>query len=283
MPAVRIRDLLKWGVDNLSRAEIETAHLDAEVLLAHLLNVDRVYLYAYPEQPLGQEAQIRYEGLIKRRISHEPVAYITGHVEFMGLDFLVNSDVLIPRPETELIVEIINESGDEFSRALDVGTGSGAIAVSLAKYKPCWEVLATDISMEAIKIAQENAHRHGVSKRVRFIQTDLFDGLKRCKSFDWIVSNPPYIPTEQLHKLPPDVINYEPIIALDGGPEGINVINRLIVEAHYYLKDRGKLVIEIGYGQTDAIKKIVEDLGRYSQYKFVNDYSGVPRVIYLEG
>lgn len=282
MSSVCIRDLLKWGVDSLYKAGIETAHLDAEVLMAHLIDVDRIHLYAYPKQVLDDETRIRYEELIRQRALRKPVAYITGHVEFMSLDFYVNNNVLIPRPETELIVELLNEFGDGFSKVLDVGTGSGVIAISLAKYNPGWKVLATDISMEAIDIAQENANRHGVCQRVRFVQMDLFNGLKRCKFFDWIVSNPPYIPTGQLNKLPPDVINYEPIIAIDGGPDGLNVIRKLIDEAHYYLNDEGRLVIEIGYGQVDAIKEILEDTEAYGQYRFIDDLSGIPRILYLE-
>jgi release factor glutamine methyltransferase len=206
----------------------------------------------------------------------------------MSLDFNVNRDVLIPRLETEMLVETVCKFRSSFNttlhpsqegcKVLDIGTGSGAIAVSLARYNPDWFVLATDVSMNALLIARENAVRHGVINKVSFVQTDLFDGISPNFKFDWVVSNPPYIPTSDLASLPDEIRKYEPIIALDGGTDGLDVIKQIIENAFMFLKPSGYLAIEFGYGQSEDVKRIADEIGRYTDYLIIKDYSEVLRV-----
>ena len=209
-----------------------------------------------------------------------PVSYLTGHKEFMSLDFIVNENVLIPRPETEVLVETVCRLGEPGSRVLELGAGSGAIAVSLAKYNPDWYVLATDLSMEALIVAQENARYHGVTDRVYFLQGDLLNAFSSRSKFDWVVSNPPYIPARDLAGLPAGIRRYEPILALDGGLDGLDVIRRIIAEAHRVLKPGGRLAIEIGYGQSEDVQEIASKTERYSGCSIVRDYSGISRVFH---
>jgi len=267
---------LKQAINLLKDGGIENPKLDAEVLLAHVLNKDRIQLYIYPDYVLNDDENSRYRALIDKRLARIPVSYLTGHKEFMSLDFRVDN-VLIPRPETEVLVETVCKLGDAGSKVLDLGTGSGAIAVSLARYNPDWSILATDISMDALLIARENASRHNVTNQILFIQTDLFDGVSPTYNFDWIVSNPPYIPTGDLANLPDEVKN-EPIIALNGGTDGLDVIRRIIKDASVYLKPYGCLAIEIGYGHSESIQKIADETGKYTDYSIIKDYSGIPRI-----
>jgi len=284
------KEFFLWATELLSDEGIQNPQLDAEVLLAYVLNKDRVQLYIYPDYVLSNRECLQYKTLIGKRLERVPVSYLTGHKEFMSLDFKVNRNILIPRPETEMLVETVckfgsntplrpsQEGNDAGSRVLDLGTGSGAIAVSLAEYNPDWSVLATDVSMDALLIARENAIFHGVIDRVWFIQTDLFDGISPNYKFDWIVSNPPYIPTSDLSSLSDEIRKYEPILALDGGIDGLDVIIRIIENAFLFLKSFGHLAIEIGYGQSDDVQRIAEETGKYSDYLVVNDYSGIQRV-----
>jgi release factor glutamine methyltransferase len=279
-----VKDILKQSIKLLKNGGIETPQLDAEVLLSYVLNKDRSQLYIYPDYVLSEDENSHYRVLIDKRLEHTPISYLTGHKEFMSLDFKVNRNVLIPRPETELLVETVckfrstpNPSQEEIT-VLDLGTGSGAIAVSLAKYNTNYSILATDVSMSALFVARENAIHNDVINRVLFIQTDLFDGISPNNKFDWVVSNPPYIPTGDLPSLPEEIRKYEPILALDGGTDGLDVIKRIIENASMFLKPSGHLAIEFGYGQSDGVQRIADEIGKYSDYDVIKDYSGILRV-----
>jgi release factor glutamine methyltransferase len=273
-----IREILVWGTEKLSKEGIPTARLDAEVLLAYVLKKDRNWLYLESESEVNISDKAFYKALIDKRLKRVPVSYLTGHKEFMSLDFQVNANVLIPRPETELLIDTVSRLGNAESNVLELGTGSGAIAVSLAKYNPRWLIWATDISMDALLIARENAISHDVIGRISFIQTDLFAGIAVRAKFDWIISNPPYISADEFDSLPEEVKEYEPIVALNGGNDGLDVIRRMINEAFSFLKADGRLAIEIGYGQIDDVKKIADEVGKYSDYFVINDYADIPRI-----
>ncbi len=272
------KDLLQWAVGKLRKCNTETPRLDAEVLLAYAMGKDRLQLYLAMEETVDAERELSYRILIEKRSAHVPISYLTGHKEFMSLDFTVNESVLIPRPETEILVEAVCKLGEPGSRVLELGTGSGAIAVSLAKYNPDWHILATDLSMEALLVARGNARCHGVIDRISFLQGDLFDALSSQGEFDWVVSNPPYIPAEDMENLPAGVRDYEPLLALDGGRDGLDVIRRIISEAHEMLKPGGRLAIEMGYGQSNDVQGIADKIGEYSHYSMIKDYSGIPRI-----
>jgi release factor glutamine methyltransferase len=285
-----VKDILKQSIKLLKDDGIETPRLDAEVLLSYVLNKDRSQLYIYPDYVLSDDENSRYRALIDKRLEHTPISYLTGHKEFMSLDFKVNGNVLIPRPETELLVETVckfrsntplrpsQEGNGIVRKVLDLGTGSGAIAVSIAKYNPDYLLLATDVSMSALFVARENVVHNDVINRVLFIQTDLFEGISPNNKLDWVVSNPPYIPTGDLSSLPDEIRNYEPILALDGGTDGLDVIKKIIENAFMFLKPSGHLAIEIGYGQSDDVQRIAEETGKYSDYDMIKDYSEIPRV-----
>lgn len=273
-----IGSILAWAIKTLTDGGIENPQLDAEVLLAYALKKDRVYLYLDSQKQLEKSIVLNYKRLIGERLKHKPISYITGYKEFMSLDFIVNESVLIPRPETEILVETVRKLGNPGSMILELGTGSGAIAVSLAKYNQDWKVVATDISFQALLVASENARLHNVSERVRFIQTNLFDGLSRHKLYDCVVSNPPYVPTGDLDSLSDDIRKYEPIIALDGGKDGLDVIKQILIQSPDVLKIGGYVAMEIGYSQSGRIIDFASALGMYSDCFTVNDYSGIPRV-----
>ena len=276
----RAKDLLYWATGKLKKFNVETPRLDAEVLLAYAMQKDRVQLYLDLEKVTEGKIRSYYKILIGQRSARIPVSYITGHKEFMSLEFAVNENVLIPRPETEILVETVCKHGKAKSQILEIGTGSGAIAVSLAKYNPDWCILATDLSMEALLVAQENARYHGVTDRVSFLQGDLLSVFSSSNKFDWVVSNPPYIPANDLVSLPIEIRKYEPTLALDGGADGLDVIKRIIIEAPTVLKSGGQLAIEMGHEQSGDVQKIADETKIYSNYSIVKDYSGIPRIFH---
>lgn len=273
-----IGSILIWATETLKNGGIENPRLDAELLLAYVLKKERINLYLDYHKTLEKYLELNYKRLIEERLKHKPISYIVGHKEFMSLDFKVNESVLIPRPETEILVETVCKIGNSKSMILELGTGSGAIAISLAKYKQDWKIVATDISFQALLIAYENACIHNVSKRIKFIQTNLFDGLSKRRLYNWVVSNPPYVPTDDLDTLPDDIRNYEPILALDGGRDGLDIIKQILIHSSEILKIDGHLAIEIGYDQSSKVIDFAKALGTYSDYFIVNDYSGIPRV-----
>lgn len=273
-----VKDLLQWATERLKQRGSETPRLDAEILLAHAMKIDRLQLYLAFEDDVDKDGELYYRSMIEERLAYRPVSYLIGNKEFMSLDFIVNENCLIPRPETETLVETVCRLGKAGSRVLELGTGSGAIAISFAKYNPDWYVVATDLSMEAILVAQENARLHDVIDRISFLQGDLFIAFSRHSEFDWVVSNPPYIPTRDLADLPAGIRQYEPIVALDGGTDGLSVIRRIIAEAYTVLKPGGQLAMEIGYGQSDEVQNLAYETGKYSDFSIIEDYSGIPRV-----
>jgi release factor glutamine methyltransferase len=247
---------------------------DAEVLLAHVLRCDQAALLTHPERLLSPAESDQLENFLKRRLTSEPMQYITGSQEFFGLLFEVTPDVLIPRPETEHLVEAALEHiGGEAVRMVDVGTGSGAIAVSLAHARPQSHVTAVDLSPAALEVARRNAQRHGVLERVTFLQSNLLAALDGT-DFDVVVSNPPYIAEGEV--LEPQVSNYEPHPALYAGPTGLEVYERLIPEARKVLKPGGWLLLEIGFGQQPAVEALLRG---WRFLSVVHDLQGIPRVV----
>lgn len=283
-----IKDLLSVTSEYLKKKDIDNPRLCAEMLLAHQLKTTRIKLYLDFDKPLGEKDVNEYRTLIQRRLKREPVQYITGVQEFRSMEFMVGPQVMVPRPETEILLEhaisILKDkrhaNETETVSVLDMGTGSGAIAISLALEFPNGDIWASDVSADAIETAKSNALKHGVGARVQFILSDLFSAFNdKSRIFDVIVSNPPYIPAEDYDMLPPEVRKYEPRRALDGGEEGLFFINRLILEAKDFLKPRGWLLIEMAPFQTPKAMALVERTGFYEEKKIVKDYSHKERVL----
>lgn len=249
--------------------------MEAELLLTRVLHKDRVYLYTHYEAPVNQQERDQYRELIKRRVKGEPSAYISGVKEFMSLEFSVSPAVLIPRPETELLVEKALEilSIRQSGQVCDIGTGSGAIAVSIAYYAPYADVKAVDISAAALEIARKNADRHGVN--INFFQGDLLEPFEDEK-FDLIVANLPYISEAEYQSLSPEIRLYEPELALLGGEDGLDPYRRLVLAASNHLKPQGYMLLEIGAGQGKAAQEM---LTGFVQVELIQDYSGHDRIL----
>jgi release factor glutamine methyltransferase len=270
----------------------DSAHRDALLLLLHALGISRAAVHADPGRILTLDQQARYESFILRRLANEPIQYITGEQEFYSLALHVSPAVLIPRPETEFLIEAVLAELDPAShlRILDIGTGSGAIAIALAHHLPNAHVIATDISAATLVVASSNAARHHLSSRIRFVKSDLIDALAPGEAafdapgspasglgslgWDAIVSNPPYIPTGDRGTLHPQVCDFEPAAALFAGPDGLEVYRRLIPQARAALKPGGLLALEIGYGQRDAVAAL---LAGWNALRFVDDLQQIPR------
>jgi len=257
--------LLNWTTGYFRRAGIENPRLNAEVLLAAVANVQRIMLYARFDEELAAEKRARFRELVRRRAEGEPVQYLLGRAEFYGRTFRVTPAALIPRPETELLVNVCLEKLPEEASgmwAADIGTGCGAIAVTLACERPGLRLAATDSSPDALELARENARRHGVADRILFGQGHLCEALPaELASGDWplalVASNPPYIPSAQIEELQREVRDHEPRAALDGGPDGLRVIRELIPAAARVLSPGGWLVLELGEGQAEPVRKQV--------------------------
>jgi release factor glutamine methyltransferase len=277
--------LLEWTTSYFASRAIESPRAGAEILLAHVLNLQRVDLYLRYDQPLMQAELERYKALIRRRVRREPVAYITGCREFWSMNLTVSGEVLIPRPETECLVEQVladlsTEETAEPSHILELGTGSGAIVLALASSLHRSLCFASDVSERSVQVARENARRHGLDGRIHFFCGDWTRPLcTRSTPFDVIVSNPPYIPTDQIKTLEPEIHLYEPLRALDGGDDGLVSVRRLITQAHRLLRSGGRLLLEIGHDQKEAIRHIVATAGQYEDPIFTKDYAGVNRVV----
>lgn len=279
MPILKFEEALADAANILRLKGLETPRLDAEVILGFLLKVSRTDLYINHDSLLSADLLEEYLSLIKRRANREPVAYITGEREFMSLLFMVNNNVLIPRPETEIIVEEALKSKP--LRIIDVGTGSGAIAVSMAYYIPESTVWAVDISPQALETARLNAICHHVNDRVNFIEGNLLDNfmiMDFSGTFDLITANLPYIPSGEMDNLPEDVRNYEPAKALDGGVDGLAYYRQLCPDAFKLLKPGGILLLEAGYDQTQDLKQLLEDL-EYIDIKVIKDLAGLNRIV----
>ena len=271
------REALERARELLARHRIEDAALEAELLLRHTLKIDRAQLYTEPDCELKQRHAETYRTFIKRRIKGEPSAYITGHREFFGLDFFVDKSVLIPRPETELLVEqaIIRAKNYRHPVIADVGTGSGAIAVSMARNLPDAEIYAVDISKTALKVAGRNCLTYGVRDRVKLLRSDLLESVPA--QVDIIVANLPYVLTADVSLV--NTAGFEPSLALDGGAEGLDVIKRLCQQAKVRLRPGGCLLLEIGLGQSQRTSDILQELYPVANIEIMSDLSGIARVI----
>lgn len=259
----------------------DEAALDAEVLARHVLECDRATLLTRARDPIPSAFDRLYQTLVARRAAREPIAYIVGHREFWGLEFEVTPAVLIPRPETELIVEEALStipSRDAARLIVDVGTGSGCLAVALAVEFPPAAVVATDASREALAVAERNAERHNVIGRVTFVCTDLLRDVSGTA--DLILCNPPYVPNGDAATLQPEVGRYEPPAALYGGPDGLDVIRRVLADARRHLAAGGWLIVEFGFGQEAAVREAARQLG-WSVERVRSDLQGIPRVAVL--
>ncbi|MGE0821278.1 MAG: peptide chain release factor N(5)-glutamine methyltransferase [Candidatus Binatia bacterium] len=285
-----IVNTLAEAADALSSSGIASPRLDAEVLLAHTLGLNRSGLYTRLHDPLPESQAARFQELIQRRRHREPLQYITGVQEFWSLEFKVTPDVLIPRPETELIVETalqllspVPNPQSPIPSLLDIGTGSGCIAIALAKELPEAEIWATDISSAALAVAQENARRHRVAERLHFLQGDLFASFaEQGRHFTLMVSNPPYIAQSDLPRLQPEVCDWEPVLALDGGPEGLDYYTRLLHECPAYLAPHGYLVMEIGHGQHAPVLALVQQSRELTFCSSRDDYAGLERTVVVQ-
>lgn len=256
------RRVLTWTTQHFEKKAVDSARLTAEILLAHVLGCDRVKLYVELDRPLAKEELATFRALIERRMQGEPTAYLTGSRHFYGLPFKVDARVLVPRPETELLVEAIlrNVPKDAPARLLDLCTGSGCVAVAFAVERPQASVWATDLSKDACDVAKENAETHGVGARVTIKEGDLYAPLPPGVLFDAIASNPPYIPSAEIPGLMPEV-RKEPLLALDGGADGLTVIRRIVADARGRLKAGGALALEITEHQGKAVSELMTAAG----------------------
>ena len=274
---ISLKAFLKKIIHQLTVAGIEYPRLEAEVLLAHLLNIDRLQLYTLWDKELGESEIQEFQSIVSRRVGHEPLAYILGKREFWSLDFFVTPQVLIPRPETEFVVEAVLSHVSDRAIIIDVGTGCGIIAVCLAKERPKFRIYAIDFCASALQVARSNAIHYKVNDRIAFLKADLLSCLTP-HSVDCIVSNPPYIPTREIFALAPEIYKFEPHLALDGGENGLKCFKKLIRESGRTLKTGGWLIMEVGYGQKDFL---VEEIQKQKMHvrKLISDYSGLDRVI----
>lgn len=280
--------MLEVGIHRLEEAKIADAKRDAETLLLYLEKADRTFLYVHRNDATDEYRADAYFGLIHRRAAGEPLQYILGSQEFMGLNFAVNPSVLIPRQDTETLVELALKRAGEKKRSLsilDMCCGSGAIAVSMAHFLPKAKITACDISLEALEVARGNAARNGLNGRIEFRESDLFFMTKRKKtvrikdSFDMILSNPPYIPTQDIDTLQTEVRDHEPIKALDGGSDGLDFYRRIAEDAFGSLKKDGLMFLEIGCDQAEAVTSLLSGAGYYSEIEVHKDLTGLDRVI----
>jgi release factor glutamine methyltransferase len=278
--AITIGDCINRAARDFDEQGLASPRLDAEVLLAHILRTDRSYLYSHPEEVLSREAVSAFQELAARRLREEPVAYLLGRKEFWSLVFEVNEQVLIPRPDTECLVQEVlkvrNACVSSGFRILDLGTGSGAIGVSLAWELPHAHVVATDISSGALDVARRNARRHGVEQRMTFLVGHLFTPLSG--KFDIIVSNPPYICTMDYQALPVGVRGYEPASALLAGSGGTCFHEQIIAGCAEYLNDGGWLFLEIGSEQRQPVEALLAATDIFEEIRFRRDYAGLDRV-----
>jgi release factor glutamine methyltransferase len=283
-------EILNWSTNYLKDHQIENPRLNAELLLSHSLSLSREGLYARFLSTIREEEKGTLDRLINRRISGEPLQYILGHQEFWSIDFKVDPRVLIPRPETELLVE---QSLSILSKipfknpcfVLEIGTGSGAVAISLAKEVRDIFLVATDISLEALMLAKENAKSSGVLHQIQFLHGSLFNPfrlLKEREPFDLILSNPPYITFSEIERLPREVRDYEPLIALNGGEDGLVLYRNIISQGPSYLKRGGWLLLEVGQSQREKVFELIENQGDFLKPEFSQDLSGIERVVKVQ-
>jgi release factor glutamine methyltransferase len=282
-----ILELLNWSTYYLKDHQIENPRLNAELLLAHSLSLGREGLYGSLQSQIQESDREILERLTQRRISGEPLQYILGRQEFWSIEFKVDPRVFIPRPETEILIEqtLLILSRTLFKKPpflLEIGTGSGAIAISLARESKNIFLVATDISRDALVLAKENANSADVQQQIQFVNGDLFDPFRLSKErglFDLILSNPPYITQFEIRGLAKEVRDYEPLVALDGGEDGLEVYRRIISQAPFYLRGEGWLLLEVGQGQSERVSKLIEEGGHFLKPECILDLSGIERVV----
>ena len=275
--------LLQWTTAYFQRNNVPEPRTSAEVLLAHVLEQDRLFLYLNYDRPMETSELAAYRAYIKRRLGGEPNQYITGLQEFWSLPVRVSPDVLIPRPETEVLVQAVLEfldKADPNVDILDLGTGSGAIAIALARELPAARIVAADLSMAALGLAQENAKLNQVDERIFFVRGDMFAAIPGgSQKFKVVVTNPPYISHAEISKLPREIRDFEPHHALEGGPDGLTAIRHIIAEAPTVLSQGGALCMEMGADQTESVSALARDNQHYESYRIIKDYSGLDRVL----
>ncbi len=283
-----IRNILKWAIATLKEADIDSPDINADTLLSFVLSCDRTKLYTNPDEIISDADINRYKDLVNERIRHVPLQYITHRVEFMSLDFFVDERVLIPRPETEILVEtVLNKAQDkQYSNMkvaiVDIGTGSGNIAVTLAKNLSNAEIYASDISQDALAIAKTNVQRHKVADKIHLLHGDFFGafvGYAEKEHVDFVVSNPPYVSESEWKNLESELRDHEPREALVAGKDGLCFYRQIIKGAADWLKPEGCLVIEIGETQAKTIIKLMESKGNYDDIEIIKDLQGKERVI----
>ena len=285
---MRIRtmsEVLRTATEHLNGREIETPRLNAELLLAHVMNCSRIQLYMDFEKPLAKEELQSFEELLTRRANREPLQYILGEAEFMGLKFFIDRRALIPRPETERLVEeavsILGKlPGNNAPKILDIGTGSGNIAISIAKFVEVSFLVAIDASTDALDVARMNAKRHGVESRITVLHHDVFSelGNEVGSAFAMIVSNPPYISPKEFAEVMPEIRDHEPTIATLAGDDGLRFYRRICEIAPSLLSDGGTLLLETGYEQGEAVASLVSEAD-FRNVTLIQDYSGINRVV----
>ncbi|WP_319408655.1 peptide chain release factor N(5)-glutamine methyltransferase [uncultured Desulfosarcina sp.] len=282
-----VLDLVKWTTGYFGDHQIESARIEAEILLAHTLGARRIDLYLNYDQPLCEDELRRFKALIKRRVDGEPVAYITGIREFWSMPLAVNPSVLIPRPETECLVEAVLPFLDNppglTKRVLEMGAGSGAIVIALAREHPESHFVAMDRSLAALQTARQNARTHKLDHRIDWFCGSWESALVPDReTFDLIVSNPPYIRSGDISILQPEIRNYEPRIALDGRGDGLGCLRPIIQSAHRFLRPGGLIALEMGCDQAADVRSLSEATGAYEGFRVVKDYSGLDRVALME-
>lgn len=276
-----IRDALNQGTKILKAVNIDAPETDAGVILCYVLNCDKSFLYVHYEYVLKDYEYENYFRLIKKRSEGMPVQYIIGHQEFMSLNFHVTCDVLVPRHDTEVLVETILEYAKKLEgkqlEILDIGTGSGCISVSLSHYINNCKVTAVDISEKALEVARKNAIDNGVNGKMIFLKSNLFENIEAETLFDIIVSNPPYIPAAEIKKLQKEVREFEPHLALDGGNDGLEFYRKITIKAPLFQKPGGILAFEVGYNQAEEVRLLMSK--SYNKIKTINDISKIGRVV----
>jgi release factor glutamine methyltransferase len=278
-----IRSAITEGAQALGAAQVKEARQEAASLLGWAIARDRAFLIAHADDALSDGQLRTFRELVARRVKREPLQYITGHQEFYNLDFEVTPDVLIPRPETETIVEAALDvtRGIPVPFIADIGTGSGCIVVSLLHELPGARAVATDLSLNALRIARRNATRHDVIDRLTLVQADGFPAIQMHRQFSLVVSNPPYVPEDEYATLQPEVRDYEPKSALVSGTDGLSHIRVLLSEEPLCLRPDGHFIFEIGFGQRDAVEQLVDD-GLWNLIEIRNDLQGIPRTFVLQ-
>ena len=284
-----VRRILEWTTGFFTRKSIDSPRLSAELLLAHVLGVPRIRLYTDYERVLKDEQLAAMRALVQRAAEEEPIAYLTGRAHFFNLEFEVNRDVLIPRPDTETLVENVlqlarNQAGFEAPRVLDLCTGSGCVAAAIAHHLKAAVVVATDVSEPAVALARRNVERLGLVSRVTVEQGDLFEPVSKLPDplpFDLIVANPPYIPTAQVETLDRSVRDYEPIGALDGGIDGLVLHRRILKEAPARLVPGGRVFLEIAFDQGESATQVALEYPQFEDVRLLKDYGGRDRVLTL--